>query len=552
MPNLDAKEAYGLILQLRDSAQSRIQDAINRLPEILELLGPERTIHEFIPYILETTGFTEKNWIDIMSAFESLPFEKYSKEQINNFLDAFVFFTEMNSKLIRKKFIDLLCKILRCQMSLKENVIIPFLKKLLQNEWYLVQLTGIQFIQEHCYLFDEKIISELIDITFKDSDQTQMTIRLALVQMGKQLLPHISFELQHHIYDVLYQIFRAENSHTVLSEFSLFLSEYSKYCNDINELTKFTSALNASNSWRVHCMFILHFTDIFSPLLKQILDSGANENEALKYMNPLIDAFSNEEDEIRTAAASQLKIFDLFSKDSQKVKSDLATYIDALLTDSCVHTRTTIVSILPWASKFLEQKTILEKLTCLIKDQSREVKLAAIDALKDENIPRSDAIISLLELTKNSTEWREKASISEMCSYLIHGVNLTDPAIEPFTQLVELLLFDDSYDVRMKMIDSIHQITQYLSNQFIDDKFIPLLRKGAENADYQMRQTVITAIFKLSLEKKCADIIDKELHDSISNVRLTIAKYCKDQAILAGLLNDPDSDVVDIAQSNLH
>ena len=353
--------------------------------------------------------------------------------------------------------------------------------------------------------------------------------------------------------------FVTDISPTVCSAIPGFLSVFT-HKDHANEIFSIAQQLISSKSWLVRSSFILHYSKIFIPLFEDLLsDTNKSTDRSKKindYLSILYTAISDSEGQVRTAAVDQFKIFDIFPEtleNYQEIKDEITKYLELLLNDDYVHAKTTAITLIPWSIHYLGYHFSIEKLSTLISDKSREVKLAAIDALKDNRISRDLAFSCLIDLCKSSKEWREKITIPEICPLLISDLSKNsnyEESLKSLTLLVELLLFDDSYDVRMKIIDTIPKIMLLLGKKWVENQFIPILEKEFQEDDYQLRQTVIIAIIKLKLKNpQCCSIIKSALSDTVSNVRLTLAKFSSDPEILKQLVKDSDPDVSEIVNS---
>jgi hypothetical protein len=208
------------------------------------------------------------------------------------------------------------------------------------------------------------------------------------------------------------------------------------------------------------------------------------------------------------------------------------------------HTRASIATALPKFSSQLGNDYVLDKLTnCFfdaVNDGSREVKLAAISALRSDDMNISMALNFLKNVASSSTEWRERREICECLPEI-----LIDPD-ESEMGIVELFLNDSAFDVRNMMVKGLPILKDRFGERWIETRIGPMLEKSMTSDDYSLRQTAVLAVSELGgIGSTGIRIVRDGARDRVANVRLIVAKVkgLGDADVMKILKEDEDEDV---------
>ena len=255
-------------------------------------------------------------------------------------------------------------------------------------------------------------------------------------------------------------------------------------------------------------------------------------------------------------------------------------------------------------TKTIPEDSIFEIFNIAIQNTDEEVRIAAASqiSLLPNNSERSQTIINSFVNDENSPHVRT-AVIDELSK-------ISEESPEFVKETISSLLKDKVREVRLGVIDSLHNIKissendlipsilidfldnseewrehyevanlfvsqkihnidilrKLLLNDFFKvrlltvsnlpkltcfglDELMPIISDAANDLDYQIRQTAALSLISREIfDKNGVEILTNLSKDEVSNVRLVIAKYTPRKISLnEGLKNDPDADVREFA-----
>ena len=515
------------ILELRSKDMAKRKMATEYIPMICSALGQRRTVEEFIPYITETTGNTEEQWINVLTKLGQVDFSRYNEQLFQGFLDEIRVLAELDSKRTRTAFVSTICQAcLSIDASVRDETVPPFVKKMVNDEWWPVQATGFAILSKINYPSDD--VMNLFAI-----EETTFAVRKEMINAACSVISFADKESAA-LFDII-SGFAKDESVSVVCEVPRFLVKYVEKTGDLTKALSAGSELQKHENWRARCAWILSLSDLFSK----------HTDKCETMVDILTSAVIDPVEEVKTSVAEEMPF--LASVDISGYVEKVKNLVGTLVQAKGQHTRTSIANCLPNFCEQLDIDYIAELLIDFVADPSREVKVAAIEAITKSQIPLATAIDCMTTLTKNTNEWREKVDIAEAILFLV-----SDDADESlFSELIRLLLFDDSFDVRMAMIKKLPELVNTFGETWKQSVIIPMLNEAIRDEDYIIRQMAIHAIAALgTYSKPEIEILTQASHDKVSNVRLVVAKHIQHlhKDIINKLRNDPDEDVRDIAK----
>ena len=533
--NQKKSQIYEAILKFRSLKLEERVSSIELIPEIIKNLGKDRAVSEFFPYLFNTTKLSEKHWKLIIENICKIDFSEFSIDDIKRLLEDTQFLTEADSSIIRNSFGELVSKLANIQNDEITNEIIPkLIENPLENNWEFAQMTGLSIIPKIISQISNK--KRLVDSSLPLSESDTTNIRQNFVKMCEEIVGFLEEPEVHILFDKI-KILLEDSQASVLREIPKFYASYASRLNSYKEILEPLKSLVQHSNWSVRCTAMTSLSKVFK-------DRDISFNEIYEFM--LIGA-KDQEDEIRIATCQQLPfIAQMRDIDKEKLQDLLDSY---LLKDTNQHCLASITTSLPLFSKHLGMAYTTKNVLDAIPSQSREVKLAAIEALKSEHIHRETAIECIISIAQSqfaqSKYWREIQSIIETLPAFIDGIEVSSN----FFELIKLLLNNPASKVRLSTVKILPLLSEKLKENFTT-QIVPIIKELFEDNDYNLRQVAIRAVIECNLNDKFGlKILDDATKDPVSNVRLTLAKYISREhtETIKKLKNDKDPDVRDFA-----
>lgn len=534
-------EIYQSILNIRNLKPEVRLASLQLIQTVFKSLGPERSTTEYLPYLLNTPCYTEKDWALILDNISKIDISQFQISEIRRLLNEIKFLSELDSKVVRNAFSNCIGSFAKLNNDDINDKLIPeFVDELLKTEWDLSQMAALSIIPKILYHISYNITKQLLKSALSLCESETSLVRYSFVKMSSEIVGMLNEPEAIQLFESILTLLD-DFSISILCEISTFFINYvqrlqEKYKDTIEPLHK----LLKHSSWRVRCTTINSLKSIFQNVkvtfdeFYQFLQIGASDNE----------------DEVRMAACQQLPfVSKMRNIDTNKMKE----MIEKFSKDTNQHCRTTIASSLPLFSNSLGFDFVTSHLLDLIPDPSREVKLAAIESLKSKEIARETALECIITLIKSQHKylWREKQKIIEIILTVIKPQDNSKDIYKSFTQLTSLLLNDGAYDVRVSMVENLPYLKKNLGDDWFKNDVVPIIKKAADDEDYKIRQTAVRAVISCELfNPNGFEILYNAAKDNVSNVRLVVAKYTPRnyQNILSPLKDDPDEDVAELAK----
>ncbi|KAK8866685.1 hypothetical protein M9Y10_009652 [Tritrichomonas musculus] len=530
--NLDAETAYQLILNLTSTNEQKRDESIKLIPQIASLLGPERTIIELIPYIINSAVHTEKSLCSSILQFINFDFQ-YTREQFIKIFDSISPLFEIDMKSIRKavvKFITSICGKIDREIvnEIIPNKITTFLEADLDNYSFpiSIQMVGVRLTASIFNLLSDECQKNVLTdfINFANPQNPQNSSNSSNPPLVQREIIKACVKLVKYTNDE--RLFRCVQKHTkdesptIAYSIPKFIINYlSKEGSEYATIKVLIRGLSRSPNWRIKCKLFMSMKEMndIKPfpgdLLVDIFNGALNRKD--------------EDEEVRIAEAQQIG---LLPKENEKTME----IVTKLLKDSCPHVRTAAMESI---SNSQDKEFVKDQLISLLKDSVREVRSAALDSLRTINISNDDISAILTNfLDSGEAEWREKNDIVNI--FVEKNVKNID--------LFKKLIFDDAFEVRNSLLVNIPKL------DYSDPDLLQVVKEAVDDEDYQIRQMVVLIIIikKLYNDESGLELLKKLAEDKVSNVRLIVAKYTpRNLQIISKLTEDPDEDVRDFASS---
>lgn len=529
-----AKEIYQMILNLRGPDEQERTKAIHNLSEISTALGLRRTIDELIPYVMETATFTETQWIDALNQLGTISLEGATPKQYLRTVKNVALACDMDSRGIRAAAVKTVTKMIRDSPSGKTTGILKAVFSfMVETESPALIASALTIMGNVIDLLDFSAQAEMFSAYAKLESNDTVMVRVAWITAASDIVKHMKGSYIPKLLGAMNE-FAGDSCCPAGCAIPKFMQVFVEKHGQVDEIMVLGQKLLEHPNWRVRCEYVRNIENIYS---KETVDFGG-------IFKILSAAVEDAEDEVKTAAAEELPFLSTLSGiNGNDVTSLLTQFFEA----KCPHVKTSAVKSLHLFINHITSEFLGTHLPKMAKDESQEVKITAIEALKSKNIPVDMKIMCIKEAAA-SPEWREKESVSKLIPLIFVEEEATG-----FIEVIMRLLFDDAHDVRKAMLKNLANVMFSVGDKF-REQLLEAFEKEIESDDYQIRQTVTNAVVQCRMESTSSgtNIITKAARDAVANVRLVAAKVIPRTSAFASLLEelkaDKDDDVREAAQ----
>ena len=507
MTKFDSEKAYEEIQKLNSSKVSDRIKAIERLPEISEMLGTDRTILELMPFIVNSSVQTEKTLCEAISKFRQFPLSNLTEEHLNAIFEVINPLTEIDIPSIRRELVSFINGVCDSVDKKVLSTLIPGkIDEFLKNDWPSINLIGVELAAEVFGIMPEECREQILAMFFEFASKDIPILQREIVP---SCIKFIDFTNNPKIIQIVSNMTKSD-SPTIAYEIPNFIAQYAT-CDDcdMNNIILLINGLLESPNWRVRCKLFMSLNDI----------NNTKELPKEFLIEIFHKALKDEEDEIRIAAAQQIPILQNFFEDCKDI-------INSLVKDKSPHVRSALMESLSECNPDLASKCLQH----MLEDDVREVRASALEAINIINLPLEDIENLLYDFLKSNREWREREEVAN----LFISKKLED------LDIIEKLIFDEAAVVRKTIIVNLPELD--INEEDLKD----IAAKAAKHDDYQIRQTAVLLILtnELYQDEECLSLLRNLSKDPIVNVRLTVALYTpRELGIVKALLNDKDIDV---------
>ncbi|OHS94360.1 HEAT repeat family protein [Tritrichomonas foetus] len=523
----DVDEIRTLITNIRSPERNVRLSALANLHVIAQVLGPERTENELIPFTMDTTDHFDECYIKIAKVLYKL-MDKVNSIKI--IIKSLKTICEKEDQKIRGTGIKTLMRIGRkISDDVFDEIFQSFIFSVCEDSWYPLRCTGANLL---CMFYrkipkaDYKKSNYLLiglstdkNVIVRKNLATSLPI-LIKYSVGSRSTTEISLKLLKNLGN--------DTAAAVLIEIPQSIALIAP--NNPDLAIEISSAVFKSNCWQAKSVLI--------SFLDQICLSKSKA--ALKFIRNVADSSVQDmNDVIRSSIARQIPF--IYKSNCFGDEDEFQQFSTTLITDTQKEVRISAAESLgnmkEDAPYFLEAA-----LGALLNDDEVDVKIAALKSVATSGNAVDSATSSLEEITQ-SKNWRERKSIAELLPKIALSMNDED-FDEQVGNTLKLLFCDEADDVRRATINSIAFLIKKFGQEWMNKTVVGLIKKTYQDNDYMLRKTAIEAIIKLRLKNECIDVLKAATKDPISNVRLVLARDLKRPShILQKLAKDPDPDV---------
>ncbi|EAX94620.1 HEAT repeat family protein [Trichomonas vaginalis G3] len=522
-------ESRDLIENLRSEVLNERLNAVQSLKIISKTLGPERSRSELLPYIAETIDNTEEVWMRVAEQLPQILEEIGGSQHVSVILTLLKQICEIEDAKVQetatKSFISLSHKATPEELS---EFFFPVLKEMCEDTWHPLRSAAATILGATFSLYPDSLHKKL-GLFFPSISVDQMTIvRRSLATALPIFITTAQTQEQFDIIERLITTLSDDLSHAVLIELPLALSFLPPTMSELK--INSTKRIFASPRWQARAVLADSLAKIFidgpppADVVKGIADPAS------------IDAAV----EVRASIARSLP----FIYDSGAYSLDeFAKFATAIASDKNTSVRSAVAKSIGDISGAPES-LCSPLLSLLLEDGDNNVKLAALTSVAKTGYAVSAAAKHIGNLIKFSP-WRTQLPIPGIIPEIARTTDV-QYFTDNFIPLVIKLMTNESSDVRKNMVKALPLISEIYGQDWKITTFAPLFEQTFDTKDYQVRQTVIQAIFALKIVDRCSGVIEKAILDPVSNVRIVLAREAsaaKTVHITERLMKDSDNDV---------
>lgn len=546
-----------------DDVSNRVE-AMQKLDSIAIALGPERTLHELLPFLNDVAQDDEEEVFAVLAeklgGFVPLVGGHQNAEPLIHILAVL---GAMEEPIVRDTAVESLNKIapelnddeLKC-------LFLELIRSLSQGDWFSKKVASCGLYKSVIVRVDAQIRRELLMLySTLVSDDSPMVRRSAakhlpviinkLTEYTKEN-PDSPQKVDDNDLEIISKMFHflindAQDSVKLLSiDVLVAILEYFSFIQDNSHNSDcLVSALKLikDDSWRVRYAA----ADKFSNIANNFKDS---ETDLLRLIDPFVGLMKDNEAEVRKAIAKQLPDFCKLLPDASLIETKIIPVVDELSQDPHENVRASLASTVTGLSPILSKESTTEKLLpiflTMLKDEFPDVRLNIISNLSvvnetiGINLLSTNLLPAITELAQDA-KWRVRLAIIEYIPKLATqlGVEFFDK--ELFT-LCMSWLWDPVFAVRDAAVNNLHELTSIFGSQWAEELIVTHLLNirdekidsNNEPVDYSNfinRITCLFAVTKLTpgldvsvVNKKILPFIHLLIADPVPNIRFNVAK----------------------------
>lgn len=549
-----------------DDVSNRVE-AMQKLDLIAIALGPERTLHELLPFLNDVAQDDEEEVFAVLAEklgdFVPLVGGHQNAEPLIHIL---AILGAMEEPIVRDTAVESLNKIAPELTDDELNsLFLELIRSLSQGDWFSKKVASCGLYKSVIVRVDAPLRRELLMLyNSLVSDDSPMVRRSAakhlpaiidkLTEYSKEN-PASSKKVDDNDLEIISKMFHhlindAQDSVKLLSiDVLVAILEYFYFIQDTSHNSDcLVSALKLikDDSWRVRYAA----ADKFSNIANNFKESEA---DLLRLIDPFIGLMKDNEGEVRKAIAKQLPDFCKLLRDPSIIESKIIPVVDELSQDPHENVRASLASTVTGLSPILSKQSTTEKLLpiflAMLKDEFPDVRLNIISNLSVVNetigiqLLSTNLLPAITELAQDG-KWRVRLAIIEYIPKLA-----TQLGVEFFNKELLTLctswLWDPVFAVRDAAVNNLKDLTTIFGSQWAEVLIITHLlnirdeKIGDEDVDKEpvnfssfiIRITCLFAITKLTPElepsvitKKILPFIHLLIADPVPNLRFNVAK----------------------------
>lgn len=524
--------AFSEILNYIKSFHSRsvvdLSRSIEAIPDIIRYLGYERSIREFVPYVLCSASLTEMDWPKIINSFMVLNISKLNITQITLLLDSLSLVFQFDMHHVRIALSKLIGKISKeTTEEIRDNVMYGYILYKLSEDWPVTKSAATLCFAEMSTSLSKRQVLDIFGIIKAFHDIDSVLLRKYLVITAKKLL-YINY-LTDELHDLIVNLLSNETSLAVLQEVPSFVADYARITKQTENSLDLTLQLFKSDKWKVKYLALESLPSIvkdFSNTVYEFIRESSNDPEP----------------SVRKKA---VEILPKFSIEDLKKYNEL---ISLFLEDDDENVVSAAVSAFVNLQGLYNTDEFVQAIEKFMETQSTNIRKSVISVINNCTIPNEDKI-KIVASFFVSLEWREKIYAVDVIVTVASSRDIPNNLVS----LIGLFLNSDEIKVRSHMTQALAKLFDKF-NESSKEALSSILNKMGNSADYQIRQTALENIINLKLySSECKTVLLQLCRDPVSNVRYVIASKISLslQSLIKKLQCDEDEDIRDVIKERL-
>ena len=550
-----------------DYVSNRVQ-AMQKLDTIAIALGPERTLHELLPFLSEVAQDDEEEVFAVLAEklglFVPLIGGHANCEPLIRIL---AILAAMEEPIVRDHAVDSLHTI-SLELSDEElnSIFLELIISLSQGDWFSKKVSLCGLFKSVIVPVDAPTRRNLLMLYYNMIvDDSPMVRRSAAKNLptiidklsdftrenrdSPKKMDYADLEI---ISKMFHQLINDSQDSVKLLSIDVLVSILS-YFHLVEENTHkadcFSSALKLikDDSWRVRYAAADRFADI-------AVNFSGVDADVMSLVDPFIALMKDNEGEVRRAIAKQLPLYSKLIKDLKIVETKIISVVNELSQDPHENVRAALASAVTGLSPILPRQSTIDKLLPIflkmLKDDFPDVRLNIISNLSivNESIGMDLLSTSLLpaitELAQDN-KWRVRLAIIEYIPKLANQLGESFFNNELLT-LCMSWLWDPVFVVREAAVNNLKELTVIFGSSWAEEHIITRLLNINDDritedegitidqvdfSNFIIRITCLFAFTKLVPVVDPALLVDKILPfinplsaDSVPNIRFNVAK----------------------------
>lgn len=540
-------------------------EAMQKLETIAIALGPERTLHELLPFLNEVCQDDEEEVFTIMAnkLGDFIPFVGGHKN-CEPLIQILSVLASMEEPIVRDNAVNSLNKISKELDDHEINyVFLHLIQTLSQGNWFSKKIASCGLFKSVITRVSSECRNNLLNQYYKLITDEYPMIRRSAASNFPHLINLISkFEftntdkkkrIMKEDWEIIIKVYHYllkddQDSVRFLSvDILIEILDHFRIVNECslnNDFLEDTLTLISDQSWRVRYATAEKFCSI-------ALNFNNNEYHISKLVDPFISLMKDDEGEVRKVIAKQLPCFCnlLIKHESKKilVLTKIIDIINEISRDQNEVVRASLASTITDLSPILEKHLTIEKLLpiflVMLKDECPDVRLNFISNLSiiieviGINLLSTDLLPAIMELAQDH-KWRVRLAIIKYIPKLASQLG------ESFfnNKLLSLCLswlWDPIFAIRDSAVTNLKELAEIFGSQWAENEIINRLLEintnfEDEKINYSKFIIRITCLFAVTnlvtivkpnvIIKKILPFVDNLISDSVPNIRFNVAK----------------------------
>lgn len=575
-----------------DDVSNRVS-AMQKLDAIAIALGPERTLHELLPFLSDAAQDDEEEVFAVMAeklgSFVPLVGGHQNSEPLIRVLAVL---SAMEEPIVRDNAVDSLNTIsLELTDEEVNGIFLELIRSLSQGDWFSKKVSLCGLYKSVIVRVDSSTRRDLLMLYYSlICDESPMVRRSAAKYLPTlvdkmteytKTTPSSPNKIENNDLEIISKMFHnlindSQDSVKLLSIDVLvsILRYFHSIQNHSHNSDCLVSALKLikDESWRVRYSAADRFADI-------AVNFAESESALRKLIDPFISLMKDVEGEVRKAVAKQLPKFCVLIKDLKIIETKIIPVVGELSQDSHENVRAALASTVTGLSPILPKQSTIDILLPIflnmLRDEFPDVRLNIISNLSvvnetiGINLLSTSLLPAITELAQDN-KWRVRLAIIEYVPKLASQLGESFFNNELLT-LCMSWLWDPVFAVRDAAVNNLKELTVIFGSKWAESHIVARLLSikdeninedegsNAEQVDFSnfiIRITCLFAVTKLIpvvdqaiIISKILPFIDQLTDDSVANIRFNVAKSYL--VAVNALVKNPGSEVSKLIEGDI-